>query len=51
MRASDRPTVDTSEFLLAALEQTSEAVVVIDSDLRVSHFNAAAESIWGVTRG
>src|SRR4029453_6526801 len=50
MHASDRPTVDTSEFLLAALEQASEAVVIIDSDLRVSHFNAAAESIWGVAR-
>jgi PAS domain S-box-containing protein len=50
MRASDCPTVDTSEFLLAALEQASEAVVIIDSDQRVSHFNAAGESIWGVTR-
>ena len=45
MRASDYPTVDTPEFLLAALEQASEAIVIIDSDLRVSHFNAAAESI------
>jgi diguanylate cyclase (GGDEF)-like protein/PAS domain S-box-containing protein len=50
MRASDCPTVDTSEFLLAGLEQASEAVVIIDSDLHVSHFNAAAETIWGVTR-
>ena len=50
MRASDYPTVDTSEFLLAALEQASEAVVIIDGDLRVRHFNAAAESIWGVAR-
>ena len=50
MHASDRPTVDTSEFLLAALEQASDAVVIIDSDLRVSHFNTAAESIWGVAR-
>jgi diguanylate cyclase (GGDEF)-like protein/PAS domain S-box-containing protein len=50
MRASDYPTVDTPEFLLAALEQASEAVVIIDGDLRVSHFNAAAESIWGVAR-
>ena len=50
MRASDCPTVDTTEFLLAALEQASEAVVIIDSDLHVSHFNAAAESIWGVAR-
>ncbi|UPK04856.1 EAL domain-containing protein [Bradyrhizobium sp. 170] len=50
MRASDYPTVETTEFLLAALEQASEAVVIVDSDLRVSHFNAAAELIWGVTR-
>jgi diguanylate cyclase (GGDEF)-like protein/PAS domain S-box-containing protein len=50
MHASDCPTVETTEFLLAALEQASEAVVIVDSDLRVSHFNAAAESIWGVHR-
>ena len=47
MRASDCPTVDTTEFLLAALEQASEAVVIIDGDLHVSHFNAAAESDLG----
>ena len=51
MRASDCPTVDTTEFLLAALEQASEAVVIIDADLRVRHFNAVAESIWGIARG
>ncbi|WP_065751334.1 EAL domain-containing protein [Bradyrhizobium paxllaeri] len=50
MRASDYPDVETPEFLLAALEQASEAVVIVDADLRVSHFNAAAESIWGVAR-
>ncbi len=50
MRASDCPTVDTPEFLLAALEQASEAVVIIDGDRHVSHFNAAAELIWGVAR-
>ena len=50
MHASDCPTVDTTEFLLAALEQASEAVVIIDGDLHVSHFNAAAESVWGVGR-
>lgn len=50
MHASDCPTVDTTEFLLAALEQASEAVVIVDSDLRISHFNAAAEAIWGVPR-
>jgi diguanylate cyclase (GGDEF)-like protein/PAS domain S-box-containing protein len=50
MHASDCATVDTTEFLLAALEQASEAVVIIDGDLHISHFNAAAESIWGVPR-
>jgi diguanylate cyclase (GGDEF)-like protein/PAS domain S-box-containing protein len=50
MDASGYPTVDTPEFLLAALEQASEAVVIIDGDLHISHFNAAAESIWGVPR-
>ena len=50
MRASDCPTVDTTDFLLAALEQASEAVVIIDADLHVSHFNAVAESIWGIAR-
>ena len=50
MRASDCPTVDTTEFLLAALDQASEAVVIIDADLRVRHFNAVAESIWGIAR-
>ena len=50
MRASDHPTVETTEFLLAALEQASEAVVIVDSDLRIRHFNAAAEKIWGVRR-
>ena len=50
MRASDCRTVDTLEFLLAALEQASEAIVIVDSDLRIRHFNAAAESIWGVRR-
>ena len=50
MRAPGCPTVETPEFLLAALEQASEAVVVVDGDLRVSHFNAAAELIWRVRR-
>ncbi|MGY2903033.1 EAL domain-containing protein [Bradyrhizobium sp. URHC0002] len=50
MRASDFPTIDTTEFLLAALEQASEAIVIVDSDLCIRHFNAAAEAIWGVRR-
>ena len=50
MRTFDRTTVQTSGFLLAALEQASEAVILIDNDLHVTHFNAAAEQIWGVPR-
>src|SRR5690242_12875866 len=50
MQASDYPTVETSEFLLAALEQAREAVVIVDSGLRIRQFNAAAEAIWGVRR-
>ena len=50
MRAHDTPVVETSDFLLAALERANEAVVIADGDLRVSHFNAAAERIWGLDR-
>ena len=50
MRTSDCPTVDTSEFLLAALEQASEAVVIVNADRQVNRFNAAAEAIWGLSR-
>ena len=44
------PAVETPDFLLAALERANDAVVIVDSDLRVSHFNAAAERIWGQDR-
>jgi diguanylate cyclase (GGDEF)-like protein/PAS domain S-box-containing protein len=47
---SGYPTVYTSEFLLAALERAPEAVVIVNADLRVSQFNAAAEAIWGISR-
>jgi diguanylate cyclase (GGDEF)-like protein/PAS domain S-box-containing protein len=50
MRAFDRKAVETTEFLLDALEQASEAVIILDSDLRITHFNAAAELLWGITR-
>ena len=50
MRAADRTRVESAEFLLEALERASEAVIIIDSNLRVTHFNAAAEQIWGVGR-
>ena len=41
---------ETSDFLLAALERANEAVVIVDGDLRVTHFNAAAERIFGLDR-
>lgn len=50
MRVDDCPAVETPEFLLAALDQASDAVVIVDSDRRVHHFNAAAERIWGFSR-
>lgn len=50
MNASDCRDVDTTEFLLTALEQSSEAIVIVGNDLRIRHFNAAAELIWGLSR-
>ncbi|KPF95675.1 diguanylate cyclase, partial [Rhodopseudomonas sp. AAP120] len=35
---------------LAALERSSEAVVIVDSRRHVRYFNEAAESVWGVAR-
>ncbi len=40
----------TSDVLLAALERANDAVVILDQDHRVTHFNAAAEQIWGRRR-
>jgi diguanylate cyclase (GGDEF)-like protein/PAS domain S-box-containing protein len=50
MRASDCPAAESSEFLLATLEQAGDAVVVLDRNLRVINCNAAAELIWGTPR-
>jgi diguanylate cyclase (GGDEF)-like protein/PAS domain S-box-containing protein len=50
MRAPDYPAVETPDLLLAALERANDAVVIVDSDLHVTHFNAAAELIWGLNR-
>jgi diguanylate cyclase (GGDEF)-like protein/PAS domain S-box-containing protein len=38
------------DVLLAALERANEAILIVDDDLRVNHFNAAAELIWGMDR-
>lgn len=50
MRTHDYPVVETPDFLLAALERADDAVVIVDRDLHVSYFNAAAELIWGLDR-
>jgi diguanylate cyclase (GGDEF)-like protein/PAS domain S-box-containing protein len=50
MHARDYPVAETPELLLAAFEHANDAVVIVDSDLHVSHFNAAAELIWRLNR-
>jgi len=50
MHTRDCPVAETPDFLLAALERTNDAVVIVDSDLHVRHFNVAAELIWGLDR-
>ena len=50
MRAHDYPVAETPDLLLAAFERANDAVVIVDSDLHVTHFNAAAELIWGLNR-
>jgi diguanylate cyclase (GGDEF)-like protein/PAS domain S-box-containing protein len=50
MRVHDCSSVETPDFLVAALERANDAVLIVDRDLRVSYFNAAAERIWGLDR-
>ena len=50
MSVHDRPAAEISDVLLAALERANDAVLILDQDHHVSHFNAAAEQIWGRTR-
>jgi diguanylate cyclase (GGDEF)-like protein/PAS domain S-box-containing protein len=50
MSVHDRPAAETSDVLLAAIERANDAVVILDQDHHVSHFNTAAERIWGVRR-
>jgi diguanylate cyclase (GGDEF)-like protein/PAS domain S-box-containing protein len=50
MRAHDCPVIDPPDFLLAVLERANDGVVIVDNDLRVSHFNAAAEQLWQLDR-
>ena len=50
MSVHDRPAVESSDVLLAAIERANDAVVILDQDHRVCHFNASAERIWGLAR-
>ena len=50
MSVHDRSAVESSEVLLAALERANDAVVILDQDHRITHFNASAERIWGLAR-
>ncbi len=50
MRAHDCPLTENPDLLLAVLERASDGVVIVDGDLRVSHFNAAAEMLWQLDR-
>jgi len=50
MRANEIPESEDPDVLLAAIERAGEAVLILDRDRHVSHFNAAAERIWGLHR-
>ena len=50
MSVHERSSVESSDVLLAALEQANDAVVILDQDHRITHFNASAERIWGIGR-
>ena len=50
MPAPDGSAAETSDLLPVALERANDAVVILDRDLHVNHFNAAAETIWGLDR-
>ncbi|NVN87040.1 MAG: EAL domain-containing protein [Rhodopseudomonas sp.] len=41
---------EAPEFLLAALDQAIDAIVIIDCNNNITHFNAAAELMWGYPR-
>ena len=51
MSVPDRAAAETSDVLLAVLERANDAVVILDQDHRIRHFNGAAEQIWGRSRG
>jgi len=50
MHTNGHHSEEAPEFLLPALEQAIDAVVIIDSNNNVTHFNGAAERMWGYPR-
>ncbi|MCP3387571.1 EAL domain-containing protein [Bradyrhizobium sp. CCGB12] len=50
MSASDCLVKETPDVLLAALERADDAIVIIDSARRITHFNSGAERIWKLAR-
>ena len=50
MSASDCLVTETPDVLLAALERVDDAIVVVDSARRITHFNAGAERVWKLAR-
>ena len=50
MHTDSHHSEETPEFLLAALEQAIDGVVIIDANNNITHFNAAAERLWGYPR-
>ena len=50
MSASDCLVTETPDVLLAALEHVDDAIVIVDSARRITHFNAGAERIWKLAR-
>ena len=50
MREHHDPAAESPDVLLAALELANDAVVIVDGNLRVGYFNAAAELTWGRDR-
>jgi diguanylate cyclase (GGDEF)-like protein/PAS domain S-box-containing protein len=50
MRVHGEAVAEAPDILLAALERANDAVVVLDGEGRVAHFNAAAEDIWKLDR-
>ncbi|WP_407188096.1 EAL domain-containing protein [Bradyrhizobium centrosematis] len=50
MSASDSPTTENPDVLLAALERADDGIVILDGAGRITHFNAGAERIWKLAR-